>query len=445
VKMKPMKNEKKPSLADLLPPLSFGEDERLKASLAERGYVGEPIIVDQHGHIIDGVYRNRHCQELRISCPREIRHLGSAWEKYELRVRLNCRRRQLTRVQKRAVIEIYLRCDPKINDKHLADILGISQNTVAEVRENLIATFQIEKFSKLRGRDGKDRPTKYKGIVANTPKEAETAMKIVGDLPQSCEGRVIDITTAKRRAARHRNEKERAERVVVPLTTADIKLVHSRFQDLQIDPETGKLVFADIPYNQGFLPQVTDLAIFAERTLVDGGLFVILCGQYWLHEVIAELGKHLMYRWTIASVWDGDATPVHIGGWKEPHARVISRWKPILVFSKGGFPHRKQWCDVSHVGEKEKQWHPWQQPLEEVERLVEYFSDPGDLVIDPCGGGFTTAVACLRNNRRCISCDCDEKCVANGQQRLAEEMARRTSLPITADIPLAIEPDHVAS
>ena len=43
-----------------------------------------------------------------------------------------------------------------------------------------------------------------------------------------------------------------------------------------------------------------------------------------------------------------------------------------------------------------------------MELLVLYFSVPGDLVVDTCGGGFTTAVACRNLGRRCISCDIDK-------------------------------------
>ena len=71
------------------------------------------------------------------------------------------------------------------------------------------------------------------------------------------------------------------------------------------------------------------------------------------------------------------------------------------------------------INSKEKEWHDWQQPLEEVERLIRDFSDFGDLVIDPLGGGFTTAVACKRLGRRCIAFDIDEAAVIRGQDRLA--------------------------
>ena len=99
--------------------------------------------------------------------------------------------------------------------------------------------------------------------------------------------------------------------------------------------------------------------------------------------------------------------------------RIVSKWKPILVYSKGEWTKDGEWFDALIDNSKEKQWHPCQQPLEQVERLVKDFSAPGDLVVDTCGGGFTTAVACKRLGRRCISCDIDGVAVLNGLDRLA--------------------------
>jgi site-specific DNA-methyltransferase (adenine-specific) len=280
--------------------------------------------------------------------------------------------------------------------------------------------------------DGKQRPVRYtKRIITNTPGEFKKAQEIIKDLPDNCAGKTVDIRTAKRRAARNRNTEQREQRhIIVPLPDEAIRLYHCCFQDLEktagIVPASVHLFLTDIPYDQSFLPQVADLGKCAQRILVQGGLFVCLCGQYWLHKVVEALNRSLSYRWINASVWDGDATPVHIGGWKQPHARILSKWKPLLVYSKGDFPKRGQWCDVIHVNSKEKNWHPWQQPLEEVEMLVRYFSDPGDLVVDPCGGGFTTAVACLRLGRRCISCDVEAECVAKGLERLKRERKTMT-------------------
>ena len=45
---------------------------------------------------------------------------------------------------------------------------------------------------------------------------------------------------------------------------------------------------------------------------------------------------------------------------------------------------------------------------------------PGDLVLDPCSGGATTAAACFGLGRKCIACDLEKKHVVNGRKRLAE-------------------------
>ena len=184
----------------ILPDLLPEEYESLRASIADRG-VDIPIIVDEKGSTIDGFHREKACNELGVFCPREVRQFASEAEKYELVLRANCRRRQLSQKQRRELIVVYLRRDPQIADNSLGSLIGVSKNTVADVRDELIATCQIDKFEKLRGKDGKERPVKYRKIIANTPKEVEVALKIIGDLPESCAGKTLDLTTAIRELA----------------------------------------------------------------------------------------------------------------------------------------------------------------------------------------------------------------------------------------------------
>jgi DNA methylase len=414
-----MSNKKYQFLPDLLPE----EYDAQKASIVERG-VEVPIIVDQDGNTIDGFNREQICGELGISCPKEVRHFDCEADKFELALRLNCRRRQLNRKQKRDLISVYLTRDPQIADNHLAEIIGgVSKNTVAEIRKQLEATRQIDKFETLRGKDGKDRPRKYKRIIANTPNETKTALRIVSDLPDNCEGKTLDITTAKRRVNRHiqKDARDQKKASVPSVQRDDLTLLHCPFQSLEekasIKPDSVDLVFTDFPYDKTFLPQLAELAEFSARILKEGGLLVSYSGQYYLDAVMNAFGNHLTYRWMCASTWNGDGNLNH-------QRNVIGKWKPIVVFSKGDWKKRANWVDVSHVESKEKLWHPWQQPLAEVEFWLRQFSEPGELVVDPCSGGFTTAVASLRNNRRFIGCDIDQKCVEAGHQRLASEMAK---------------------
>ncbi len=394
----------------LLPPLPPDEYAALKESIRVHG-CRVPIIVDQHGDIIDGWHRDRACQELGIFCPREVRHFNSDVERLQVAITLNANRRHLTRAQRRDLIAAYLKADAAINDNHLGEIVGVSKNTVASVRDDLEATGQIDKLEQRRGRDGKDRPAKYRRIMASTPKETEKALAAINDLPAS--NKILDATTAARCARRHAKKQKIAGKVIMPLADDAIQLHHCRFQDLEITPASAQLVCTDIPYGKDFLPELNDLGAFADRVLAPGGLFVTYSGQFYLDQVIAEFGRHLKFRWMMATTWNGDGTVVH-------PLDLVSKWKPILVFSKGDWQTRGRWYDLLHCDSKEKEWHPWQQTLEDVETLIRYFSQPGDLVVDPCGGGFTTAVACRNLGRRFVGCDIDEQCVAMGLERLAQ-------------------------
>jgi len=64
--------------------------------------------------------------------------------------------------------------------------------------------------------------------------------------------------------------------------------------------------------------------------------------------------------------------------------------------------------------------HPCPKPLALMERLLELFTDEGDLVCDPFAGSGTTAVACKRRKRRFIGWELSEKYHAAAVRRIAE-------------------------
>jgi hypothetical protein len=406
------------STYQIFPPLLADRHEALERSIVAHG-VETATTWDGEGNLLDGWERERICEVHRLRCPREVRHFESEAEKFRFVLAVNAHRRpSLSQKQKREVIGSYLKGDAEIADNTLAQTLGVSKNTVLTVRCRLEATRQIRKVTKSRGRDGKLRPVRYaKRIITNTVKEFAKAQAIIADLPDNCSGKTLDVITASRRAKQNKKKEERHGRIIKPLPGDSIRIFHCPFQTLEqvadLTPASVNLILTDIPYEEAFLPQIDDLGKIAQRVLVEGGLFVTYCGVAYLSRVIASFDKHLTYRWTLPSVWDGDCNLVH-------SLQVVSQWKPVLLYSKGPWQRRGRWPDVLRVNSKEKQWHPWQQPLEEVERLVRFFSAPGDLVVDPCGGGFTTAEACLRQSRRCVSCDVSSECVSNGLNRLAE-------------------------
>lgn len=53
-------------------------------------------------------------------------------------------------------------------------------------------------------------------------------------------------------------------------------------------------------------------------------------------------------------------------------------------------------------GHKEAIAHPTQKPVKLYERLIRFFTNPGDTVLDPMCGSGTTAEACIRTGRNYV-------------------------------------------
>jgi site-specific DNA-methyltransferase (adenine-specific) len=71
-------------------------------------------------------------------------------------------------------------------------------------------------------------------------------------------------------------------------------------------------------------------------------------------------------------------------------------------------------------GNKLKLQHPATMPDQMAEDLIKCFSDPGDLVLDPMCGSGTTCVMAMKNDRRSIGIEKDEKWAALASRRMVE-------------------------
>ena len=59
-----------------------------------------------------------------------------------------------------------------------------------------------------------------------------------------------------------------------------------------------------------------------------------------------------------------------------------------------------------------------------MQLLVENSSDKGDLVFDPFTGSGTTAIACLRSNRRFVGCEIDKTYFDIAVRRIKDELSQ---------------------
>lgn len=122
----------------ILPPLTDAEYAALRDSIRRQGVL-LPVLVDENVELIDGRHRLRITDELNLPCPFWIVTGLTAEEKREIAVVLTASRRQLTRQQRRKLVEHELMHDGERSDRRIAAICGVSHPTVATVRTEIRA------------------------------------------------------------------------------------------------------------------------------------------------------------------------------------------------------------------------------------------------------------------------------------------------------------------
>lgn len=184
--------------------------------------------------------------------------------------------------------------------------------------------------------------------------------------------------------------------------------------DIDIQPGCVDAIITDPPYPREFLPLYATLAERAAVWLKPGGSLVVMCGHIYLPEIFALMTPHIRYNWTVAYLMG------------TVHASAIARnvrnigWKPVLHFVNGeNSDDFSISYDVIQSPESDTgTHHKWGQSVVGIERLLELFSHPNQLVVDPFLGGGTTAYVAAKLGRRFIGCDIDEQCITTTRERL---------------------------
>ena len=85
------------------------------------------------------------------------------------------------------------------------------------------------------------------------------------------------------------------------------------------------------------------------------------------------------------------------------------------------------------AGKDEKRYgkHPTQKPLVLIDRCLRASTNPGDLVVDPFAGSFTTGVAAIKLGRRFIGSELVEEYAEVGAKRLREVEETNLSAPLS--------------
>ena len=395
----------------LLPPLSEEEYAALKEDIAKRGVL-VPVEYDEDGNILDGHHRVKICEELGIKNWPSIVRIGmSEEEKTEHVLALNLDRRHLTREQRRELVA-------KLREqgwslRRIAEKVGISyeQARIDAGVKNLTPATVI-------GADGKQypatklKPTPKPYVIVDKPKDVERVVRAVDTVEDDIPAKRVELKQLEKIA---REVKKPILEEISLKEDPNIKLYNCDFRELDIEPNSIDLILTDPPYPKEYLPLWGDLAKFAKEKLKDHGYLIAYSGQYHMPEVINYLISELDYIWTFCLYHVGNTQIVN-------NVNVMCRWKPILIFQKGRTKFKQTIQDYVELDQREKTHHDWQQGLPAIQKFIEHFTNPGDVVCDPFSGSGTTALACKNTGRSFIGSEIDTEAYNSAIRRLFNDV-----------------------
>lgn len=423
-------------------PLRPEEYRELRASIEREG-VREPLVVwprDGELVLVDGHHRYEIARELGLECPLAEREFSGLEEVLDWVDRNQIARRNLTDAQFAVVIgRIYerekrqgartdLTCgqnDHKSQTgsaataKKIASEFGVGEKTVRRAAE----------FARALDAVRQKAPAVAEKILLDQVPDALTELPKLAARPEQLDAVVqklaageakkvkeaLRLVKTENRERRLLEREEEAKRLDLP----DCRLLLGDLLEAGKDVPDGSVhaVITDPPYGKDYLDLYDRLGLLAARVLVDGGVCLVMTGQAHLADVILRLSKHLTYVWTLAYYTPGASTQVF-------GRRVKSNWKPVLYFSKGS-PSWEHVNDVIVSNGRDKRFHEWGQSESGMAQIIERFTVPGQVVLDPFCGAGTTGVAALRLGRRFIGIDTDARALLRARLRLEEQAASR--------------------
>lgn len=381
-----------PELKNLLPPLSSEEYKILEESIICEG-CRTPLLI-WNGVLVDGHNRFEICEkhnipfltdELQANSIEDVkiwiidnqkgrRNLTDGW-KYELaQVRKEILLKQGKEKQKETLGGF------KHNTSVLSTIDKTEHNTQKEIAEELGWST---------------------GKVAMADKVWKDAKPEVKEKIKSGE---LTFNQAYKDVRREEKHKEREQRSIegknisinIDFRLGDFEIVLDNIPDNSVD-----CIITDPPYPYEFIECWSKLSLFAAKKLKENGFCIAYSGQYNLPEVIDRMRENLTYYWTFAVYHEGQTQIVNA-------VNLICRWKPVLVFQNGRKKIDNTFQDYFISEQREKDGHDWQQSKSGVSYLIEMFTKPGDLVVEPFAGSGTTIIACKNMNRNIIGAEIDE-------------------------------------
>jgi DNA modification methylase len=188
-----------------------------------------------------------------------------------------------------------------------------------------------------------------------------------------------------------------------PKSGSHFRLLHGDFAKVaaKLDPKSVDLVVADPPWSRAWACRLPELISVASRVLRPGGHLLVLIGQEFLPHLLAAARDQLDYVWTLCL-----RQPKPKQNW---NAGVMSAWLPIVVLRRPGGKRRLDFrWDVLDDDPPMTKKDPWAKSERVLRELVDWYSEPGDTVLDLFVGSGSSGVAAISLGRAFMGVDDDK-------------------------------------
>lgn len=388
-----------PELKSLIPPLTAEEFKQLETNVLAEG-IREPIIT-WNGTIVDG--HNRY--ELAQMYELPFNTLEMDFESFN-----HCKKWM---------------AENQLGRRNLTDF--VKGELMRIIRDCLMEIGQIiaEEKAVFKG----NQYTAPLSIIDNEPKH--NTQKIVAEKLGWSTGKLAQFDVVDKKAPEEVKEKLRTGEVSINQVYQEIKKEEKKEakeqerrilaeegakKSIEIDFRLGDFeeVFANIPdgsvdciitdppYPYQFIECWSKLSRVAKRLLKPNGFCVAYSGQMYLPEVMKRMSENLDYYWTFAVYHEGQTQIVN-------GINLMCRWKPVLIFQNGKKKIENTFQDYFISEQREKTGHDWQQSKSGVGYLIEMFTKPNDLIVEPFAGSGTTLLVAKQKGRRVIGAEIDEQ------------------------------------
>ncbi len=394
----------------LIPSLTADEFKTLELSIIKDG-LREPIITNK-GVIIDGHNRYKICAEHNIPFKTAEKDFESENDIKIWIIKNQFGRRNLQNIDR---IQLALILEPLISEKAKAQQgtrTDLKADNICQISDKSIK----EQVKPLKPIDTKKELAKIAGVSHDTISKVKKIADISPDAIDRIKAGKTTINKAYKDIKKAELRSHFAEQGKdIEIKDGDIELRQGNFLTAlnDIPDNSVQSIITDPPYAKESIAIYADLAEFAFKKLKPSGFLVAYAGQAHLPEILNFLmNKGLNYFWTYCLYHSGAKAAVD-------YVNIVNAWKPILIFQKPPLKRRGRGYDYIISEQAEKDGHDWQQSESGVSFLIDHFSDPGELILEPFTGSGTTLIAAKKLNRKCIGAELNPETFNIAKARIA--------------------------